>query len=43
MKRRRRTWTAKDIHSEACKQKDASGKHRPNVEENRGGNAAKSL
>ena len=28
---------------EACKQKDASGKHCPNVEENRGGNTAKSL
>jgi hypothetical protein len=28
---------------EACRQKDASGKNRPNVEENRGSDAAKSL
>jgi hypothetical protein len=27
----------------ACNQKDASGKNRPNVEENRGSDAAKSL
>jgi hypothetical protein len=28
---------------EACRQKNAGGKHRPNVEENRGSDPAKSL
>jgi len=42
---KRRVWTAKDVRElkKLAGSKDAGGQHRPEVEENRGSNAAKSL